>query len=252
MTSNDNQEDGKHTLERETPIHRWLGGKRKTSRLTLYQRRRIRKFCMDRDGRRCMICLKEELSEPIERSVTLQIDHIDGINTEHWSDNLRLVHSGCNQREYHKTKVQSLSTHERENVRTHAMSTSLEIRQPLSAEIAKNQDYEPFFRRKCFELLLETRREGKPITRKQMRQIARTETGCSLQTSYSYLETLVVAPNAPMKQEEDIGTGTLYVTFKDPRDYKLTIDELMCKYPKEGKRYSQGNKQNGDSNRGNK
>lgn len=72
----------------------WLGGR--GARLTPAQKHRIREYCLDRDGSRCMLCHRDA------DSCTLEIDHIDGNASNHMATNLRLVHHACNSRDWNR------------------------------------------------------------------------------------------------------------------------------------------------------
>ncbi|GIU71363.1 MAG: hypothetical protein KatS3mg003_0842 [Candidatus Nitrosocaldaceae archaeon] len=203
--------------EREEDI--WLGGK--SPRLTPTQKRKIKEYCLKRDGKRCMICNREEPNID-----NLEIDHKNGNPADHRAENLRLAHHRCNAREYHKR----MSSQCQRDATRQASSFN-------SPEVILNREYEPAFRKYCFKKVLECVKNGTTIKRDDLRKEARDYVGCSLQTSYSYMERLFL-DNGPLEEVEDYYTGEKYVKFKDPKDANLSVEQLMLKYPKEGRRYS--------------
>src|SRR3989304_2816802 len=84
--------EGTYLTEREPDI--WLGGS--GVRLTKYQKRRIRDYCLKRDGLKCMICLRDEPNPQ-----NLQIHHKDHHAENHHASNLCLAHVDCNTKAHH-------------------------------------------------------------------------------------------------------------------------------------------------------
>lgn len=197
----------------------WLGGR--GPRLTPAQKRRIREYCLNRDGSKCMICTRDA-----ERQ-TLEIDHIDGNASNHWSWNLRLVHHSCNSKDWNRRHAkQTMSSVQGERERAAGSIPSIEI--------SLNKHYEPSFRRYCFARALESKANGTAISKNDLRIMAREFVGCSGATAYSYMERLF-APNGPLMEKLDAYDDTPYVRFRDPTDFNLTVQQLESKYPKEGR-----------------
>ena len=217
--------------QREGEANPWLGGS--GVRLTPSQKQRIKASCLKRDGSRCKICLREE-ADP-ERN--LEIDHIDGNAANHHASNLRLVHHSCNSKEWNRKfwGIQRPSDHCKSG---RGLLASSPVLPPTSPEVRLNREYEPHFRKFCFQKVKESISSGKPISRNDLRIEARNYVGCSQQTSYSYMERLL-APNGPFVDREDAFAGIFYVAFKDYRDQNLTLVALESKFPKEGQRVSQ-------------
>ncbi|MGD0330229.1 MAG: HNH endonuclease [Nitrososphaeria archaeon] len=217
-----------HTSEREGGL--WLGGR--GTRLTPAQKRRIKDFCIKRDGSRCMICGREEK----DAWNNLQIDHKDGNAGNHLASNLQLAHQRCNTMQWNKMfqNRQQVSCQPKREIGVLAPSPEY---QPTSPEVVLNMEYEPVFRRFCFAKAKEAKLNGPTVSRTDLRILARNYVGCSLQTAYSYMERLF-APNGPFVEKNDYCTGLLYVDFRDPKDINLGLNELEAKYPKEGQRKS--------------
>jgi hypothetical protein len=207
----------------------WLGGR--GPRLTPYQKQRIREYCLERDGNRCMICSKEE-RDPLN----LEIDHEDGNSVNHHTSNLRLVHHRCNSREWNRRfwNTQQVSTQSKRGIVLLAPQDDL---MPISQEVRLNRMYEPLFRRFCLQKVLESKFNGPPVNKNELRVTAREYIGCSYQSSYSYVERLF-APNGPFFEKDDYCSGEKFVDFRDQTDVKLSLADLESKYPKEGRRLS--------------
>ncbi len=195
-----------------------------SSRLTPTQKKRIKEYLIKRDGLKCMICGREE-----KYVDNLEIDHINGNASDHRGENLQLAHHRCNAVEYHK-KMQSNQA--ARDIKRQASSCP-----SPNSEVILNREYEPEFRKYCFVKTLESVKSAEPITRNELRIEAREHVGCSSQTSYSYMERLF-AKTGPLVEDKDLYTSTPYVRFRNPKDSDLSVEELIQKYPKEGRRYA--------------
>ncbi len=220
--------------ENVTEEDHWLGGK--GARLTRNQRKRIKQYLIEKYGAKCVI---SDCPEPIEANPTLnlEIHHKNGDSSNNFESNLGLAHHACNSRANQKDARPGL---EREKKPAGAPGASFEMLKPVSAEIVKNEDYEPIFRRECFRIMLEANREKGSkgvISEKQLRVTAREFVGCSQQTSYSYIERLF-SEKGPFEEMIDLATQDRYARFRNRGDTALSIGQLEAKYPKEGKRYS--------------
>lgn len=222
---------------REEEQDTWLGGR--SSRLTQPQKKRIKEFCLKRDGEKCMLCGKEVNDPWIE----LQIHHKDGLAHLHWASNLELAHASCNSKEnnrmYWKDKLtmQGVSVQTQRERKNGVLTPRFEELPIASPEVKLNMEYEPFYRRTMFKLVKDSKNGKDNITRKQARITVREIVGCSQQTSYSYDERLYDSPVSPLLQEPDALDGTLFIRFRDYKDFNLSIDELEAKYPKQGQRF---------------
>lgn len=236
ITPNTNQTKSAASTIREREQDIWLGGR--GSRLTQSQKKRIKEFCLKRDGEKCMLCKKDVIDPWID----LQIHHKNSKSHLHWASNLELAHASCNSKEnnlmYKKTQnnyagVSVQLQRERKNgVLTHQFTESI-----ASPEVKLNIEYEPYYRKTMFELVKKSRKEEVNLSRKEARVTVRELTGCSQQTSYSYDERLYDSPMSPLMQDTDDCDGALFVRFRDMKDYNLTIEELEAKYPKTGQRF---------------
>jgi len=212
----------------------WLGGH--GARLTQYQKKRIREFCVKRDGLKCMLCKRK-----VKDLKELQIDHIDGQSHMHWSSNLQLAHQSCNARAYHKNKflkdpLSSYTQREKGMMTPHNRAIA-----PPSYEVGLNLEYEPLFRKKCFEFtkdywLNPKKYEEIDLSKNVMRVMAREIVGCCISASYSYIERLFAPLIGPLVYELDTLTGKYYVGFRDNKDLNLTLEQIEKKYPKTGQR----------------
>lgn len=227
----DQSEPMKELSDMKLPSHQekgeadvWLGGR--GPRLTPSQRRRIREFCIKRDGTRCMICGRDA------DLASLEIDHKDGNAGNNLASNLQLVHHSCNSKQWNRMfsmgKLPSVQGKREKGLQAAYIDST-------SPEVILNREYEPTFRRYCFEQVRKVKVENGSLSKQQLRILAREFVGCSQQTSYSYMERLF-APNGPFIEKQDIYAGTFYVDFRDPRDINLSLEELTAKYPKEGRR----------------
>ena len=211
----------------------WLGGH--GARLTQYQKKRIREFCVKRDGLKCMLCGRKE-----KDLTKLQIDHIDGQSHIHWDYNLQLAHRECNSRAYHKNKFKkgTLSSYtQREN----GMTTPQRILAPPSVEVGLNLEYEPLFRKKCFEITKDYwinpgKYEEINFDKISMRVMVREIVGCGNGASYSYMERLFAPIIGPLIYQLDTLTGKHFIGFRDNKDLNLSVEQLEKKYPKTGQR----------------
>ena len=215
-----------HQEEREANL--WLGGR--GARLTPSQKKRIREFCLKRDGIKCMLCGREV------DALSLEIDHKDGNAANHFASNLQLVHHSCNSREWNRTSL-SVQQASDQCKREKGVLAPHVTREPTSPEVLLNREYEPMFRRYCFHKVRESKTSGTTLTRGELRIDTREYVGCSQQTSYSYFERLF-APNGPFVEKPDYFINTTYVDFRDSKDVNLTVEELEAKYPKDGMRKS--------------
>lgn len=208
----------------------WLGGR--GTRLTPAQKRRIKEYCLKRDGPKCMICGRDEMADP---RTNLEIDHKDDNASNHFASNLQLAHHVCNSRRWNRDfRNKQISDQPKREIGL--LAPQLEL-SPTSPEVKLNREYEPIFRRYCFEELKKYKKEGCALTKTELRIRAREYTGCSLQTSYSYIERLF-ASNGPFTVREDLCVGIIYVDFRDYKDINLNVEKLEIKYPKEGQRVS--------------
>ena len=66
-------------------------------RLTDAQKKRIRVYCIERDGPKCVICGRDA------DTLHLEIDHVNGDSTNHSASNLRLAHHSCNSRAWSRS-----------------------------------------------------------------------------------------------------------------------------------------------------
>jgi len=213
----------------------WLGGH--GARLTQYQKKRIREFLVKRDGLKCMLCKRK-----VKDLKDLQIDHINGQSHIHWDYNLQLAHQSCNSRAYHKSKFDkdTLSSYtQRENGMTTPHPGAIA---PPSYEVGLNIEYEPLFRKKCFEItkdywLNPTKYEEIQFDKVAMRVMVREIVGCGNGASYSYMERLFAPIIGPLIYQLDTLTGKYFIGFRDNKDLNLSVEDLEKKYPKKGQRH---------------
>ena len=202
----------------------WLGGT--GPRLTDAQKKRIRVYCVNRDGPKCMICGRDA------DTLHLEIDHINGDACNNSAANLRLAHHSCNSRAWNRSiAVQKLSGQPKREKGLLAPQLELE---PTSPEVRLNREYEPPFRRFCFQKVRESKISETTLSRGQLRLDARDYVGCSQQTSYSYMERFF-SSNGPFVEKRDVYANTTYIDFRDAKDVNLTLEDLEAKYPKEGR-----------------
>lgn len=204
----------------------WMGGR--GARLTPAQKKRIKERCLQRDGSKCMLCGRDEPDHWHD----LEIHHVDGNASNHSFPNLQLAHHICNSRDWNQKQYgvhQASSQVKRGN---RVLAPQFE-----PAEVVMNRQYEPLFRRFCFNKVSEASKQKSITSKSDLRIDAREYVGCSQQTSYSYMERLF-AKNGPLMECADTFSGELYVRFRDPKDLNLTVADLESKYPKEGRRKS--------------
>src|SRR3990172_12269440 len=171
----------------------WLGGS--GVRLTKYQKRRIRDYCLKRDGLKCMICLHDEPNPQ-----NLQIHHKDHHAENHHASNLCLAHVDCNTRAHHgKVGTQLSYPSKRESMmQPRGYPPHPQPLEPSSLEVRLNRDYEPLYRRRSFELVKQAHAEEKVLTKTDLRQQLREFVGCGGPTSYSYDERLYANSIGPL------------------------------------------------------
>lgn len=227
----------------EKPHAVWFGGREgpthRSSRLTKYQKKKIKKFCLERDGDKCRWCQRGIPEEQKE------VHHIDHDPTNHYSTNLEVMHGRCNRQEYAAWKRSKVSTHVRPGMDTH-IPKSLQNTEP----IAINQAKEPIFRQCVFERIKKDREEGNQYSsqdghdfstrsKKDLVSSASGFAGVSVTTGKRYMVKLV-SPNSPNLRELHMPLIVMkdgddeYVAFWKTKDYDLSIPELLAKYPLNG------------------
>ena len=183
---------------------------------------------------------------------TLVIHHVDRIIANNWSDNLQLLHWDCNidvrwglpsrrlsnapatiRPPTPKTTDEALSTHRTE---------VLEDKTTTSAQ-RTNLENEIEFRKACFQATLDMQDPAvvdrdKFMGRRGMMSYAMEVSGASQDAAYGYVRRLFAPRKGPLVEEPDVYSKLKLVQFRDTKDYKLTVDQLVAKYPKEGQAYS--------------
>lgn len=232
-----------HPAHEESPHVVWLGSPKgpsyRSSRLTGPQKRKIKGFCLGRDGSKCGWC-RRGMPEN-DRS----IHHIDHDSTNHYSTNLELMHLKCNMKEVAASKRSVVSTQVRSGMDTH-IPKSLQNTEP----IAINQAKEPIFRQCVFERIKKDKEKGNQyrsqdgydFSTRSKKDLVSSASGfarVSVTTGKRYMVKLV-SPNSPNLRELHMPLIVMkdgddeYVAFWNTKDYDLSIPELLAKYPMNG------------------
>lgn len=115
-----------------------------------------------------------------------------------------------------------------------------------SPGLVANIENETNFRLKAFELVLLSYKDARYVMdAKTLMDIAREYSGSGQDAGYSYRRRLFAKKAAksgaynpgeirPLVEEFDESVGEKYCTFRLPEDRKLTVEQLVMKYPKVG------------------
>lgn len=244
---NENSIEGTEYPDGERASDIWLGSPQgpsyRTSRLTSYQKRRIRDHLLKRDGNRCGMC-KKAMSQQDS-----WIHHRDHDSTNHYAHNLELMHSRCNRAEVAIWRSGGMYTHVRERPST--FIAGIDVSDSNLDPVQINRVKEPLFRKFLFTQIKEDKEKGRTYLSKGHTFTTRSKrdyvlsgcqyTGSSEATGYRYIAKMVSpgSPNLrdrhrPLLVMKDYDSGNEYLGFSDSNDYELTIPELMGKYPVTG------------------
>ena len=222
----------------------WLGGS--TDRYTENQRRRMITAAVERNGhvgcncegcpvhpgRRCFLWV---LPEGVNLFKVLTPQHLSRGPGDHHLSNVDAFCGPCN-------KNTALYPQHTPHTPTHTDAADTlatlealreEIREDPTTSSGKklNLDHEVEYRGHMFRFLV----EGKRYSRSQAHASARELSDTGRDAGYAYASRLFsdagpltdAHPTVPGKRD--------VVRFKDPADYRLTVDELQAKFPKEGR-----------------
>ena len=111
-----------HLFQHADYIRRWKAGEVTGDVSGMTISRHIRRYLIERDGEQCSLCGWAR-RHPITGKVPLEVDHVNGVHTDHSEPNLRLVCPNChsltptfralnrgNGRELRRRKLQKLIT----------------------------------------------------------------------------------------------------------------------------------------------
>lgn len=234
--------------------HVWLGGLKQTNYRTPGQTRRIKAYCLHRDGYKCMYCLLPA------QEYELQVHHVRDAQgrtniQNQWSDWVQLFHPDCNVDERWGRSARRLAP----AINYPQLSTpspkkeTAELLLPETRQLRDddrsspglilNIDHEPEFRRACFVATLKMADPGfkdleKYMNKRQMMAYAMELSGASRDAAYGYISKLFAMQIGPLIEVPELGGKMKTVKFRNAGDYKLDDEKLMAKYPKEGQAYS--------------
>lgn len=238
--------DAAYLREKKRHPHEWMGGPQHGIRVTRAQRRRIIDRCLEYDGPYCQGCGEyvELNGKPEDYKYKIfTVNHIDGDASNHYFDNLNLMHAWCNNQDRFKNPKSLSALHrlEKEKNKNTEPHTEISLQEIIdnpktSVEVTLNIDHEIAFRRYVFQRMVEASQKGLILTAKELRADAREYSGSSLASSYSYVERLLAKTEGPLVEDYDEYAKTKFLRFRNPEDRKLTVEELMMKYPKTGKK----------------
>lgn len=240
-----------HIREKKSNLHHvWMGGPKHGDRLTSAQRRRIIDKLVELDGPICRatVCLLGKREEDLEtrphdaRYHIFTIDHLNGA-ANHYLDWMQLAHSACNSAEKRPAAPREVGTlHESERekiaaVELHEQTLAVNVAKAenLPTVLAINYDHETEYRKYYLNAVREAAAAKQEVSRKHLRPNARERSGSSCASAYSYEERLFADKEGPLIEQRDGYSKKLYITFRHAADRNLSLDELMKKYPKEGK-----------------
>ena len=177
-----------------TPSERkitWFAKKRLTTKDKLI----LKAILAERDGRRCMICKREEVTVML-----LTVDHLDGNTRNNELSNLQLAHATCNASAYQQTIKRALVGVVAENERDKTgivplslnMNDKTELTKQLvdygsgSIEMQVNNITEISFRNWLMAFI----KSNSTILKKTAINAGAEETGCNPVTTRRYLDKL--------------------------------------------------------------
>ena len=220
--------------------HLWLGGPTGSAYRTEAQDRNIKQHCIKRDGMKCMAC-KMEATFPME----LWIHHVDRNIQNNFSDNLQLMHPDCHRDTHSGRPLRRLSAYYLSRLGTPTPTTpptqlgtrrdELLDNPTTTTNTRLNIEHEVPFRRACFKAVLDmfdpvVVDPEKFLSKLGLRRYAMAKSGSSKDASYGYMESLFAPRIGPLIVEKEENT----VKFRNAGDQKLTVEQLMERYPKEG------------------
>jgi hypothetical protein len=226
---------------------KWLGGPSGSPRYTPKQRRDMINMSVQRNGHvgcnceGCPVhpgqkCFLWTLPEGVNLFKVLTPQHLAKGPGDHHLSNVDAFCGPCN-----KNAEQLYAQHTIPHTHTHSDAAETlavlearreEIRQDPTTSSGKllNLDHEVDYRRFMFQFV----KEGRRYTRSQANASARELSDSGRDAAYGYASRLFsdVGPLTdlhPVTKKKDL------VRFKEPGDYKLTLEELEARYPKEGR-----------------
>jgi hypothetical protein len=208
----------------------------------------MKNWCAKRDGLKCMYC-----GLPAQFPGELVLHHVDHRVFNSYSDNVQLYHADCNVDERWGRPSRRLTGRDPLLCTPAPKKDTAELLLPETGEIladerttpsqATNIYNETEYRRACFKATLDMYDSSitdadKYMSRRQMMSYAMEVSGASQDAAYGYNRRLFAPRVGPLLVLPELDGKIKTVRFRDPKDYKLTIEQLMRKYPKEGQAYA--------------
>jgi hypothetical protein len=205
-------------------------------KMTPAAKKRARQFCVAADTQpdgkfKCGIG-GEVLDDPLRAD----LDHINENPTDHRAENLRLVCHSHNAQRWNQVLANRVVASSSTQLERKKQGAGAGMRLAASTEeqiLFLSRRNEKAFRAFYFERILEDRRNGRVKSPESLRVMARNYTGCSKSSSYSYAERLF-AENGPLRIDRDMVSGEVFVTFREPSCYAMSLPTIEKKYPAEG------------------
>lgn len=227
--------------------HAWLGGPKGSSYRTEAQSRRIKEYCSRRDGAKCVWCGRVE-----DDLRFFEVHHVALPVSNNYSDNVQLMHPQCNKdARWGHPKSQAVFVHRTPTPRTegaeHAglLPSSLERLgdERTTPSQATNLENEVEFRRAAFKAVLEMydpafKHPDKYLNRRELMSCCMEVSGASQDAAYGYVRRLFAMRVGPLVEETELGGKIKTAKFRHAGDDRLTLEQLVAKYPKEGNAYS--------------